>query len=241
MKPGEEVLIFVRSSSFRLPVNQLLAANFHHVKSTVNIHSAPVTPANKQSTGAMNNLQTLAPSTNLISPASHSTGPVRNSLFTSQTLNFSPILLISTGTGIAPFRGFLHDIIYFHQKKFSLFPVHFYFGCRYKAVDFLYQNEIDQAINDKILTSLHVAYSREPNSPFKHVTNILQDRQEEVWNQIANENAFIYVCGGLKMGNTVREILFNAAKKYGQMTHFEAEDWIQKLQAKKRYIQELWG
>lgn len=36
-----------------------------------------------------------------------------------------------------------------------------YFGCRNKNVDYIYQEELEEAEKDAVLTQLHVAFSRD--------------------------------------------------------------------------------
>ena len=75
--------------------------------------------------------------------------------------------MIGAGTGIAPFRSF------WQQRKIDMemtqkpnesswgeFTI--YFGCRQSAQDQLYASEIEQLVKDKVISSYHVALSREP-------------------------------------------------------------------------------
>lgn len=39
--------------------------------------------------------------------------------------------------------------------------MHLYFGCRHKEEDYIYQQELQEFINNKALASLHCAFSRD--------------------------------------------------------------------------------
>ena len=52
------------------------------------------------------------------------------------------IVVPVAGTGIAPFRSFLHHRKYTWRRP-SLGPCHVYFGCRAKGADYLYQEELE--------------------------------------------------------------------------------------------------
>ena len=71
-----------------------------------------------------------------------------------------PIMLISAGTGIAPFRAFLQDLE--HEVATSPHghrPAYLFYGCRDASVDFLYAEEFQRARDSGVLDELHVAFS----------------------------------------------------------------------------------
>jgi sulfite reductase alpha subunit-like flavoprotein len=75
--------------------------------------------------------------------------------------------MIGAGTGIAPFRSF------WQERKVDMEMMQtpngngwgeftLYFGCRQSAQDQLYAKEIEQLAKEKVISSYHVALSREP-------------------------------------------------------------------------------
>lgn len=79
-----------------------------------------------------------------------------------------PIILVGSGTGIAPFRSFWQerkiDIQMNKIEPKEWGPMILYFGCRQPDVDELYKDEIDQLINENVLTAYYPAYSRKPDT-----------------------------------------------------------------------------
>ena len=83
-----------------------------------------------------------------------------------------PIILVGSGTGIAPFRSFWQErrkemqmrSILNEEFKKRWGPMVLYFGCRQPDVDELYKEEIDQLIKENVLTAYYPAYSRIPNT-----------------------------------------------------------------------------
>lgn len=100
-----------------------------------------------------------------------------------------PIVMIGSGTGVAPFRAFMQerDAIGARGRNWLVF------GHRHYTHDFLYQLEWQDLLKRDVLTRLDVAFSRD--QPEKHyVQHALWDARRElsVWVQ---EGAVIYVCG----------------------------------------------
>ena len=79
--------------------------------------------------------------------------------------------MVGAGTGLAPFRSFWQDRkIDMEMEKLpkgqnggGWGEISLYFGCRGSNLDELYNNEINQMINDNVITTYYPAYSREPN------------------------------------------------------------------------------
>ena len=70
--------------------------------------------------------------------------------------------MIGTGTGLAPFRGFLQDrqtVGYKSVSKGGVSNTHLFFGCRYLDHDYIYKEELEQFVSDGTLDQLHVAFS----------------------------------------------------------------------------------
>lgn len=77
-----------------------------------------------------------------------------------------PIILISAGTGIAPFRAFLQDLE--HEGDTSPHrhrPAYLFYGCREASVDFLYAEELQHARDSGVLDQLHVLFSGDSDRP----------------------------------------------------------------------------
>jgi len=168
---------------------------------------------------------------------------VRPSTFRLPKLKSTPVIMVGPGTGVAPFRGFLQDLIHFHKDKKDDVKVgdwHLYFGCRHKEKDFIYKQELEEAAEKKILARLDVAFSRMGDKKV-YVQHRLADAGSELWESVNTNQASFYVCGGTAMGRDVRAALTTIAQTYGKLSPEEAANYVQAMQKKGRYIQELWS
>ena len=68
-----------------------------------------------------------------------------------------------------------------------------YFGCRHQKEDYIYENEMNEYLNDGTLTKIYTAFSRD--QPEKvYVQHLIKQHSEEI-HKILDEGGHIYVCG----------------------------------------------
>ncbi|KAI8149551.1 cytochrome P450 [Fennellomyces sp. T-0311] len=157
-----------------------------------------------------------------------------------------PIIMIAAGTGLSPFRGFLQERAYQRQEgDKSIGQCVLFFGCRRSDQDFIYGDELNGYVDSGVLSSLHVAFSRQ-NEPVKYVQHQLLANATEVWALLNGSDgqppASVYVCGAGNMSRDVRRTFNNMAKSFGAAhTDEEADDFIQKLLDEGRYNEDVWG
>ena len=59
--------------------------------------------------------------------------------------------MIGPGTGLAPFRGFIQERDFLAKEGKQVGETVLYFGCRKKAEDFIYQDELEKYVESGIL------------------------------------------------------------------------------------------
>ena len=69
--------------------------------------------------------------------------------------------MISTGTGIAPFISFMQEYHFRQTTNLNINDLTLFFGSKNRDSDFIYEEEIYKRLQDKILKSLHLAFSRD--------------------------------------------------------------------------------
>ena len=151
-----------------------------------------------------------------------------------------PILMIGPGTGIAPMRALLQERAYQRKKLKKVVGENIlYFGCKKRSHDYLYEDELRRFRDDGDLHKLYVAFSREQSEKV-YVQHLLLKNASETWKLIDEESAYIYVCGGVKMGHDVSEALKKIVESEGRQSTEDAKDYLSKLTSEGRYVQELW-
>lgn len=147
----------------------------------------------------------------------------------------APMIMIGPGTGIAPFRGFLHERRALgHKGKNWLF-----FGERSAATDFLYREELEQMRADGHLTRLDTAFSRDQERKV-YVQDRIIENAELFWGWL-QEGAFVYVCGdAARMAKDVQSALCAIAEDRGGMSAERAEEYVTALKDHHRYHKDVY-
>jgi sulfite reductase (NADPH) flavoprotein alpha-component len=146
----------------------------------------------------------------------------------------TPIIMVGPGTGIAPFRAFLHE------RKAAGAPGKNWllFGDQQAACDFLYRDELESFRTSGLLNRLDLAFSRDQAEKI-YVQNRMLENAAELYRWL-EDGAHFYVCGDAKrMAKDVDAALHKVVELAGQ-TADEAAAYIQKLKSEKRYQRDVY-
>ena len=146
----------------------------------------------------------------------------------------TPIIMVGPGTGIAPFRAFLHE------RKAAAAPGKnwLFFGDQQAASDFLYRDELESFKTNSYLHRLDVAFSRDQKEKI-YVQNRMLENAAELFRWL-EDGAHFYVCGDAKrMAKDVDAALHKVVELSGK-TVDEAATYVQKLKFEKRYQRDVY-
>jgi sulfite reductase (NADPH) flavoprotein alpha-component len=141
----------------------------------------------------------------------------------------TPIIMIGPGTGIAPFRAFLHE------RRAMQAPGRnwLFFGHQRRACDFFYEDELAGMSSAGFLTRLSLAWSRDGARKF-YVQDRMREAGRELWSWIT-EGAHVYVCGAIAMGKDVERALFDVIAEHGARSAAQATEFLGELKKSGRY------
>ncbi|MFJ2740732.1 bifunctional cytochrome P450/NADPH--P450 reductase [Streptomyces sp. NPDC087440] len=147
-----------------------------------------------------------------------------------------PAVLISAGTGLAPFRGAVLDRL--HQG--STAPLLCYFGCDHPDVDRLHREEFERA-EAAGAVSMRPAHSRAPQDGVRYVQDRIARESAEVW-AVLEAGGHVRVCGdGRRMAPAVREALMAVYREHTGADDAEAVAWLAALRESGTYAEDVWA
>jgi sulfite reductase (NADPH) flavoprotein alpha-component len=149
--------------------------------------------------------------------------------------NSTPVIMVGPGTGIAPFRSFLEE----RQALGASGDNWLFFGEQRRALDFLYQEQLESMHKDGFLTRLDTAFSRDQARKV-----YVQDRMQENCSELfawLERGAYFYVCGDAnRMAKDVETALLDAIARGSNGTLEHAAEYLDKMKKEKRYQRDIY-
>ncbi|KAI9021272.1 hypothetical protein DFJ74DRAFT_607211 [Hyaloraphidium curvatum] len=164
------------------------------------------------------------------------------------------VLLVATGTGITPFRGFLQQRVR-GGKRGKWWLV---YGCRFPGGDgdAVYLDELRAMREQGVLDRLDVVYSREPerselsaappaDAEMRYVQHALRAHGKDVHAFLKDESSVVYTCGDAKtMGKGVLAALgeiFEECEGWEAGKGEGVEFWMEKRAERGGFRRDVWG
>lgn len=147
----------------------------------------------------------------------------------------APMIMVGPGTGIAPFRGFLHE-----RRALGCTGRNWlFFGDQHAAQNFYYRAELEDMFRSGFLTRLDLAFSRDQRERI-YVQHRMIEHGAELWSWL-REGAHFYVCGDAsRMAKDVDEALLRIARVHGKLDEDGALAFKKQLVAEKRYVRDVY-
>lgn len=145
------------------------------------------------------------------------------------------MIMVGPGTGIAPFRGFLHD----RREAGHTGRNWLFFGDQRAETDYLYRDEIESMHEGGFLTELALAFSRDQRQKI-YVQDRIREHGAQVWKWL-QDGAHFYVCGDAgRMAKDVDAALREVVQAHGRLDRDAAAAYVEQMAADKRYVRDVY-
>jgi NADPH-ferrihemoprotein reductase len=164
---------------------------------------------------------------------------IRTSKFRLPTVPKHPIIMIASGSGIAPFRGFLAERARIAAIGREVGKSLLFFGCR-SSDDFLYQDELQELQQRDNDIEVVTAFSRATKRKY-YVQDRVEERDEDVVRLLLDHNAYIYICGSASMARDVTGRLGGCLKRRQGWSETKLREWSESIKKAHRWQEDVWG
>lgn len=152
------------------------------------------------------------------------------------------VILVSAGTGVAPFRGFVGDRLAALDAGEPFAPALCFFGIRHPEVDYLFREEFEAAERSGVV-QMRPAFSRASENGVKYVQDRIAADADDIWDLLGDpaKQTHVYVCGdGGKMAPAVRDAFLHIYREHTGADEPQARDWLIELVEADRYVEDVW-
>ncbi len=147
----------------------------------------------------------------------------------------TPMIMVGPGTGIAPFRAFLHERI----ARGDAGKNWLFFGEQHAETDFYYRDELTTMREQGHLARLDLAFSRDQDRKI-YVQDRMIEEGAQLWSWL-QDGAHFYVCGDAsRMAKDVDAALKKIVAQHGGLSGEKASEFVRQLASDKRYVRDVY-
>jgi len=147
----------------------------------------------------------------------------------------TPMIMVGPGTGVAPFRGFLHE----RRARGDSGRNWLFFGEQRSSTDFYYRDELEGMRKDGFLSRLSLAFSRDQADKV-YVQDRMREHGADLWAWL-EAGAHFYVCGDAsRMAKDVDSALKAVVAQHGGMSDERAQAYVSDMAKSKRYVRDVY-
>lgn len=168
---------------------------------------------------------------------------IRKSKFRLPILPKTPIIMVASGSGVAPFRGFLTERARMGQIGREVGESHLFFGCR-SSDDYLYREELEglQQTNEEIKVVTAFSRSEQNRSGGRaYVQDKVEENDERMIELLMEHNAYLYICGSAAMARDVAARLGKCMRERRGWNEAELREWSEVMRRTHRWQEDVWG
>lgn len=148
---------------------------------------------------------------------------------------YSDVIMIGPGTGVAPFRSFLFE----RDAQGASGKNWLFFGDQHFTSDFLYQTEIQSFLDSGVLTKFNGAFSRDQEHKVYVQHKMLQEAEELF--EWLETGAYIYICGAKEpMSFDVEKTLVEIIATQKHIDESQAVAYIENMREAGRLLKDVY-
>jgi NADPH-ferrihemoprotein reductase len=166
---------------------------------------------------------------------------IRRSAFKLPISTVFPIIMIAAGTGIAPFRAFLHEKARLKTMGKEIGQIMLFFGARDES-EYLYRDEIKAVASGVLKDELIVitAFSRTGNAKV-YVQDRVLEQKERVCKLILEDDATVFICGSSSMTREAGLKIGECVKQVRSWSDTALKAWSERQKKTKRWQEDVWA
>ncbi|KAH8199396.1 hypothetical protein TruAng_006440 [Truncatella angustata] len=150
-----------------------------------------------------------------------------------------PIIMVSAGTGIAPFRGFISERSRLHAMGRPVGDMVLFHGCRHPVEDNIYEPELE-GLRTSLQGRLRIirAFSRPVGSKKVYVQDRVQEESDEVRRLLADD-ASVCVCGWVSMAREVERTVTEMWRKEKDIDNSATKGWSNRMKRNRKWQEDV--
>ncbi|CAN5505573.1 cytochrome P450 [soil metagenome] len=151
----------------------------------------------------------------------------------------TPMIMIATGTGLSPFRGFLQERAA-QGKNAALGPALLLYGCRQPDSDFIYEDEVRQFESEGVVEVV-TAYSKVTDGTKARVQTKVTERGEQILD-LMSKGGVVYVCGAADtVAPALRQTFADIYQQHTGVSNEDATTWLEEQRSANLYLEDVWA
>ncbi|KAF4721944.1 hypothetical protein FOZ62_000748, partial [Perkinsus olseni] len=152
----------------------------------------------------------------------------------------TPMIMAGLGTGLAPFRAFVQERAWTKARGVETGPMWLFYGCRYRARDYIFGDELEKFHEEGIITELHPAFSRDQKEKI-YVQNKISEQSQRVYEDLIQKGGYFYLCGQAgQVELDIKNAIYQAIAAGEGVSVDRAEGMFNELAEAGRYCPELY-
>ena len=212
-------------------VHRGLASHYLYSKSMTSLNNSHVAPGT--SSDAEPTRQSLLPLHNIWCS-------LQKSKFRLPANLRRPIVMIATGSGIAPFRAYVQHAVKQDKLGHDVAQLVLYFGCR-SPEEHLYKDELESSqVQLGAKLQITAVYSRSGAKP-RHVQDAICDSIDHLSRLLLEQEASMYICGSTAMARDVNQGLSEGLCRTRSWTAEQFASFESDAKRSRRWQEDVWG